>query len=1687
VRKDQNAGTFAFVENQTTGTAARASIGSFVDSSNNGGELYAFSTGYTSSNQYAAGTALLESNTTNGLGISTINGPMNFYTNNLARMTILNGGNVGIGTTGPGEKLSVVSADNSTTTNIGRFYANNLSQSVGIGYQDVRQVAAGVQLNVNAGTSGVLNLGNTSTGGVSLAAGGGNVTFPGSGIWNSSGNVGVGTTAPGAKLESNGDVSAASGYLYTTDGSNGAVVARNGSLFLSSNGTGAVLINNSGNYGYNGHALTNGGTGGLSVYAGGGGALQAQIGGTGNTWFNSGNVGIGTTSPGANLHVLGGGTAIAGYSGQTTGIFQRTTSAGSNSRLSIIAGNQGEALLDFGDTDNLSSGYIDYNHLSDFMSFATAGTEKVRIQSSGNVGIGTTAPDRKLDVAGDIYVSTSQAGNPTTGAGIRLEGGTAPSIYGYNYGSSAWLDLPIYAKNILLMPQGTGNVGIGTTSPNTTLQVGAGTNTHTLGAGSAFITNNLELDSTLYLDGGQIANSSGTAAVILSSTPTTSPSSLSASSWELDNTANVGQAALIVNQLKGGDIFTASASGVPKFVITNAGNVGIGTTTPKGNLSITADNGGYGGMSAYAQIELNGASAPANRLAIGLNSGGTGYIQALTNLVGYNNLVLNPNGGNVGIGTTNPTAKLHVTDSSPASGGENAIYSLLPSSAVGTNADFSAGYFENRVTDVSGQGKSMGIKAYSNLSAASAYTAGIGVYAVATTNGSFSSTNYLGKAVGLQAYGSDFAIATDYGNVAIMSGNVGIGTTSAAQNLSVYSNTAGVYPTIGIQSGSSANFPLLTVIDGRASGSTWNIENGRSAAGGGLGFYLSGSGNKMLIDTGGNVGIGTTSPAQLLNLSTTGQDTNLLVDAANQNTYSPLLSFRRLSTQIWNVGMDVTDSNKFKIAAGGNYNNMTTAADVFLTITGSGNVGIGTTGPTAKLEINGTYNTAAQKLRFADNTTETGYIMGDASRALYINATSSDLRTWTATNTWMRATTNTYFDIDTGGAGNSSQFFFRSGLPASPTNIMTLTEAGNMTINGTSGVTTPQLELYNIGNDGARQNFQNNNNTNYWTLFGNPQSTAANANFALFYNGYGANVITAYGNGYVTFNAAVYGRTVTSPRTMYIDSSGNIGGISSSLRYKQNIQDMGDVSSKLYQLRPVTFEYKSNPGVTDYGLIAEEMVKVFPELVYFDDQGLPSGIAYDRLPMIELNELIKHQNALTNLQDSVASISAQLANLSVNNSGDLNITQDSNNNYQVENTNTQTFITQIAALSQAIIANIKAGAITTTDFVAQNVNAGAVIAENITTNSFAAFQGTIDNLLIKSGLVTPNLQVALISPLPNTTDVTVQIGNASQSGQFVIQNASGSAVATIDNTGNAAFAGSATVSGTLYADNIKSRSLDDIQNILTQVQTDQNLLKDAANWNVLTATDSASLTAIATADLYVTNQAAINSLSVSKTLTIGSDLVISSVSQMENGNSQMENTLDTLSAPLRIQSLAMAPVEIMNGLVTIDTKGNVNIAGDLFVAGRINSAGLTLRDNQQSIINNPQSASGSASLLTLQDQTGQQVASVDASGSAAFNNLSTQGLTIAGSNVATVSSIINGAITTNTTVGSAVIPAGTSEITIKDPKVTNYTLIYVTPTSPTNNYVLYVKSKQNGQFTVGFSNPIDVDANFNWWIVQVTQ
>lgn len=348
------------------------------------------------------------------------------------------------------------------------------------------------------------------------------------------------------------------------------------------------------------------------------------------------------------------------------------------------------------------------------------------------------------------------------------------------------------------------------------------------------------------------------------------------------------------------------------------------------------------------------------------------------------------------------------------------------------------------------------------------------------------------------------------------------------------------------------------------------------------------------------------------------------------------------------------------------------------------------------------------------------------------------------------------------------------------------------------------------------------------------------------------------------------------------------------------------------------------------------------------------------------------------------------------------------------------------------------------NFVAGNIKSGAIQTSEIATNSFSAMQGTIDNLLVTTGLVTPNAKIALISPLPNTTDVTFKIGSdATDSGKLAIQNNEGTEVASIDTHGNAKFAG-----------DIHANNIDEIQSILNQVSADQDFLSQIVNSNINTATNSANFTQLATGNLFVTGQAAVNSLSVTNTIAIGSDLVLNSV----------DSSLNTLSSPLRIQSLALAPVEIMAGKVKISTNGDMQIDGNLFIAGKIKSHGLEIKDASEN-----------------------NVATINTDGNGEFNSLSTGAVVIAGAQTSTPSAAINGQINSNSTIGQAIIPANTMEVTIHNPKVTDYTLVYVTPTSSSENKVLYIKNKGNGYFTLGFSESLPIDVSFNWWIVATSQ
>lgn len=119
--------------------------------------------------------------------------------------------------------------------------------------------------------------------------------------------------------------------------------------------------------------------------------------------------------------------------------------------------------------------------------------------------------------------------------------------------------------------------------------------------------------------------------------------------------------------------------------------------------------------------------------------------------------------------------------------------------------------------------------------------------------------------------------------------------------------------------------------------------------------------------------------------------------------------------------------------------------------------------------------------------------------------------------------------------------------------------------------------------------------------------------------------------------AGSYGVTVGGTNAaLLIDNTGLIGTTTSSERFKDNIEDMEDDSSKILLLRPVTFSYKKDPfSIKQYGLIAEEVAEIFPDLVNLDDEGLPHSVQYHNLPSILLNELIKLHERVNELEEKV--------------------------------------------------------------------------------------------------------------------------------------------------------------------------------------------------------------------------------------------------------------------------------------------------------------------------------------------------------------------------------------------------------------------------------------------------------------------
>ena len=904
------------------------------------------------------------SDDTQKLGIKEVNsnGGMGFATADTVRMVIDSSGNVGIGTTSPSNLLHI--------------HASGNNASALIIEDDDRRLQLGRDMIEarSANGSTVANLYIQPNGNTAFAT--------------TTGNVGIGTTSPVAKFHIQGTNSTNGGIrLHNAGGNPYSIWSDNNNFYISQG---------------------NGSTTAISVtYAG--------------------NVGIGTTSPNGKLQVDG----------------------------DIYVNGADRKIMNY-------NGAVDYGTLTNnSVRFNTAGTEKVRISGEGNVGIGLTDPDSRLDVnhgapgitAGPT-VRISKGGSPV--GLIRydtlvIEADDVPTIrMGENDGTVSTImsgdsNLRINSTHPIkfytagtttgeahagqggtfaMIIDNSQNVGIGTTSPFSKLEVlqsasgtplslrSQGGNSGNVGIRFSIADNTVTTDAynkaAIYLAGAGTTNALGDMVFAVNNSAssqnvsltdermritrdgnvgigTTSPTSQltisdptsptlefnrqgsTANGWikTTDSSQNV-EAAI---QMYGNEMrFYTNGQSNQRMVIDSSGNVGIGTTSPAFKLDVNGDGiRSLRSSSGWAGWFENTASSSGVVVTAGVDSGDAPLLirkQDGTELFSVRgNGTSWFNNGNVGIGTTSPIQTFDLNGVAYFRGGTAADFGVgdTPSDTaiIIDEGDYIYTRDNNNLRKLIGKSGSdiiyIGQTGTSLIDGISLQSGQSGYVSIVNgDNGEYA--RFTGGSLGigttsptrtLHVVGGDSGTGTHiahfegrFGVVGMYirgDGNVGIGTTSPISELHVVgsarvvtNDSAGGDTLIGAINGVSNGYRILTNTSNEITYS-WNTGDNVQA---------------VTINNSGNVGIGTTSPENRLHLLTSTTDTTQQLLIQNGSTGDAAIKFN-ISGKTYSLGIDNSDDDKFKLSAG----NLGT--NDRLVVDSSGNVGIGTTSPQQKLDVNG--------------------------------------------------------------------------------------------------------------------------------------------------------------------------------------------------------------------------------------------------------------------------------------------------------------------------------------------------------------------------------------------------------------------------------------------------------------------------------------------------------------------------------------------------------------------------------------------------------------------------------------------------------------------------------------------------------------------------------------------------------------
>jgi site-specific recombinase XerD len=620
------------------------------------------------------------------------------------------------------------------------------------------------------------------------------------------------------------------------------------------------------------------------------------------------------------------------------------------------------------------------------------------------------------------------------------------------------------------------------------------------------------------------------------------------------------------------------------------------------------------------------------------------------------------------------------------------------------------------------------------------------------------------------------------------------------------------------------------------------------------------------------------------------------------------------------------------------------------------------------------------------------------------------------------------------------------------------------------------------------------------------------------------------------------GNFPTGGTTTLCNNGGTISNCSSDRTLKTNIQYItSGYMDKIKALKPATFDYTNgDPNDTNIsGFIAQDVKDIIPGAVFMGRDGHYVFRAETIIPYVvgAVQETDKRVSLLEN-----ASSSANLA-FTLNRAGTFTVSDDGSGSYTVIGSD-GTIFSKIIALSQAIIGNLRAGAIdaqkiTTQSFALGTENMtiagtslkdyilGVVTQANLSGNNYG---GTIPELTVQ------NLKTNLISPLASESAVVI-------SGRVFIAGNPLSTKPALDVQGNASISGQlattsltttdATISGTLHAGKIIA---DDIVGLSAKVATlsattiiNNTNIYNTTSGNTQTASGSgqidpafqngiptllsgniqsnyaniASLSgqfAQATnlqaefgqfnQGLMVLGPTSLSDTSITGQLSVGGNMVLA------------DNTINVLGADLQLQPLKQGGISFEGGLVAINTDGDLTVGGsavfqkDVRVNGTLMAKYLSPVPDSDLIIKLPGSTQGvdKSSNFIIQNASGSGVLAVDQKG-----NVTASGSGFFSQVASNIFNIVRGAqadtsvteTTASASAGTAVIKRFYTERTIYSPYVMEKSLIYVTATSDTMGQTPYIARQTaeditagiKGSFTIQISNNAPKDIKINWWIV----